>query len=749
MLSRIDLTKERATWAGSLVLLILLSFFPFTSQRGGIFLVFEQREFSTTIWNFLGEMPLLGILLLIIVFNAVLALLPLSKDRQNSYLLLGVNLLGIILFIVQFTLFRPDVPLGFGSFLLFFTLLFFVARALSRLGFIMGDTFISGSILSISILLIIFILLPLFVILGRSVIVTRYEVTSQALKELKGSGIPENIWNGLQHLEGQKLFTQRAFWEAVEQDIGRDQAIKYKDLILQHTLVTKRVLKPSNFMATLRAYPSTGRILKNSILMASSVGFLSTMIGLAFALVIERSRFRYKRFMQGFSLLPIITPPFVIGLAIIFMLGRTGYLTYGVFKVRSAFIFGFPGIVLAQTLSFAPMAYLILVGVVRSLDSAIEEASYTMGANRWYTFRRVIWPLIRPGVANAFLISVIESLADFANPILLGGDFDVLSTSIYLAIIGRYDEVLAASLGIVLLSITLTAFLVQRYWVGKRSYVTITGKPSRRAALPLPKILDRLLLGLSLIWIVLTVTLYSSVFLGGFVKLWGINNTLTLTHYKRFLSDGFGSYITTIKLSAFSAPLTAALGLLIAYLVSRYHFWGKSSFEFTSMLSFAIPGTVVGIGYVMSFNTAPLLFTGTAAILMICFIFRNMPVGIRSAMAALQQIDRALEEASITLGASNFRTFHKIVLPLIRPAVFSGLVFSFVRAMTAISAVIFLVTARTKLATTVILGRIEAGKLGLATAYCTIMILTMLIAIVIMHIIVQRMTGVGKTQTLT
>ena len=233
------------------------------------------------------------------------------------------------------------------------------------------------------------------------------------------------------------------------------------------------------------------------------------------------------------------------------------------------------------------------------------------------------------------------------------------------------------------------------------------------------------------------------------MKLWGINNTLTLMHYKRFLVDGLDSYLTTIKLAAISAPLTAIVGLLIAYLVSRYHFFGKNAFEFTSMLSFAIPGTVVGIGYVMSFNTAPLLFTGTAAILIICFIFRNMPVGIRSAMAALQQIDRSLEESSITLGASNLRTFNKIVLPLIRPAIFSGLVFSFVRSMTAISAVIFLVTARTKLATTVILGRIEAGKLGLATAYCTLMILTMIVAIVAMHFIVRRMTGVGKPQTIS
>lgn len=674
-----EFTKERGLWLGSLAALILLTLFPFTSQPGGIFAVIRQGDFSGILWNLLGELPLLLLMPLILLLNICLTFMR-FQHRLKSVILLVNTFIGLFLFVVQVVIFRPDVPLGVGAFLLFFALLLFLARALSRLGLIMGDTFISGSILSIAVLLVVFILFPLVIILARSVIVD-----------------------------------------------GR--------FVL------------SNLFTTLQAYPSTWRILKNSLLMASTVGVLSTAIGLAFALVIERSRFRYKQFMQGFSLLPIITPPFVIGLAIIFMLGRTGYITYGLFKMRTSFIFGFPGIVLSQTLSFAPMAYLILSGVVRSLDSALEEASYTMGANRWHTFSHVIWPLIRPGIANAFLLSVIESLADFANPILLGGDFDVLSTSIYLAIVGRYDEVLAASLGMVLLSITLSTFVVQRYWIGKRSYVTITGKPARQTALPLPKLLDRFLVGISVIWALLTVTLYGSVFLGGFVKLWGINNSFTLMHYKHFLTDGLDSYITTLQLAAISAPLTAILGLLIAYLVSRYRFFGKRSFEFTSMLSFAIPGTVIGIGYIMSFNTAPLMFTGTAALLVVCFIFRNMPVGIRSAMAALQQIDRSLEEASITLGASNLRTFHKVVLPLIRPAVFSGLVFSFVRAMTAISAVIFLVTARTKLATTIILARIEAGKLGLATAYCTLMILTMIAAIVMMHFIVRRMTGVGQGQT--
>lgn len=669
----IDLTKEKFTWLGSIIVIILLTLIPFSPLHEGAKNTLAVGLFTSTVWHLLKDFPIIAGMIGVLILNILIAVFPIARKLKAKTILVN-NLIGIILFLYFFLIIAPKIALGMGSMLLFFYYLLCIARTFSLLGYIRGDSFISGSILTIGLLLIVFIIFPLIVILGKSVVA-------------KGS------------------------------------------------------LHLSNFYKVLAAYPSTIRILKNSILMATTVGVLATLVGLAFALVIERSRFKLKRYMQGFSLLPIITPPFVIGLAIIFMFGRTGFFTNKVLGIRSSFIFGYPGIVIAQTLSFAPMAYLILSGVVHSLDSALEEASYTLGAGKWYTFKKVVWPLIRPGIANAFLLSVIESLADFGNPILLGGDFDVLATSIYLAIIGRFDEVLAASLGIVLLSITLTTFLVQRYWVGKRSYVTITGKPRRQSGLPLPKSLDYGLLIFTLIWVVFTLILYGSVFMGGFVKLWGINNSFTLIHYKRFLIDGLASFITTLKLAAISAPITAAVGLLIAYLISRYRFIGKQPFEFTSMLSFAIPGTVVGIGYVMAFNTPPLVLTGTATILVVSFIFRNMPVGIRSGMAALRQIDSSLEEASITLGASNATTLNRVVLPLIKPALFSGLVYSFVRAMTAISAVIFLVTARTKLATVVILARIEAGKLGLATAYCTIMIVTMAAVIGLMYFVLKRMGG--------
>ena len=669
----INFAKEKFTWLGSIIALMLLTLIPFSPLHEGARNTLSAGFVTSTVWHLFGKFPIILVLISVLLANIVIAVLEINR-KLKARILLTINSIGIVLFLYLFLIIAPKMPMGIGSLILFFFYLLFIARTLSLLGFIRGDSFISGSILTLAILLIVFIIFPLVVILGKSIVV-------------------------------------------------------------------KGTLNFVNFYKVLAAYPSTIRILKNSLLMATSVGILSTLVGLAFALVIERSRFKLKRFMQGFSLLPIITPPFVIGLAIIFMFGRTGFLTHKLLGLRTSFIFGYPGIVIAQTLSFAPMSYLILSGVVHSLDSALEEASYTLGAGGWYTFKNVVWPLIRPGIANAFLLSVIESLADFGNPILLGGDFDVLATSIYLAIIGRFDEVLAASLGIVLLSITLTTFLIQRYWVGKRSYVTITGKPRRQSGLPLPKFLDYGLLTFTLIWAIFTLILYGSVFMGGFVKLWGINNSFTLAHYKRFLIDGMASFITTLKLASISAPLTAAVGLLIAYLVSRYNFYGKRPFEFTSMLSFAIPGTVVGIGYIMAFNTPPLVLTGTATILVVSFIFRNMPVGIRAGMAALRQIDPSLEEASITLGASNATTLNRVVLPLIKPAVFSGLVFSFVRAMTAISAVIFLVTARTKLATVVILARIEAGKLGLATAYCTIMIVSMIVVISLMYFILKRMGG--------
>jgi iron(III) transport system permease protein len=415
--------------------------------------------------------------------------------------------------------------------------------------------------------------------------------------------------------------------------------------------------------------------------------------------------------------------------------------TSALLGLKTRGIFGFPGVALAQTLSFAPVAFLVIASVVESVNPALEEASLTLRAGPWGTFWKVTLPLLRPGVANAFLLTIVESLADFGNPIILGGEFEVLSTEIYFAIIGRFDKTLAASLGIVLLSGSLVTFVLQQFWLGRRSYVTVTGKPPSGRPQPLPFGLEIGLLGFCVAWCLFTLALYVFVVYGGFVEIWGINNAFTLRHYRQLLRDGLDALTSTLILAGVSAPLTAVVGILIAYLVVRHRFPGRGALEFTSMLSFAVPGTVIGIGYILAFNQPPLLLTGGAAILVISFIFRNMPVGIRSGIAALAQIDKALEEASVTLRASFATTLWRIVLPLIRPAIISALVFSFVRSVTAISAVVFLVSAKWQLSTKVILDQAENGRYGLATAYSTVLIVIMAAAIVLMYLLV------GKTAT--
>lgn len=489
----------------------------------------------------------------------------------------------------------------------------------------------------------------------------------------------------------------------------------------------------------------------NSVVLGIMTGAGTTAMGLAFALIFTRTRFRAKRLLRVLTVLPIITPPFVIGLALILLFGRTGTLTNFFADLlgweATRWIYGFGGIYLAQLLSFTPIAFLVLIGVVEGVSPSMEEASQTLDANRWQTFRYVSLPLMRPGLANAFLLGFIESIADFGNPLVLGGNFNVLSTDIYFSIVGTVaDPGRAAILSLALLSLTLSAFFVQRKWLGKKSYATVTGKADSGQHATLNPALKWTCYLTALPWAAFTLVVYSMIIFGSFVKLWGYNHSFTLDHYKRaFRIDlenwrwtgvAWDSYFTTVTIASIAAPLTAAVGLATAYLLVRQKFVGKDAFEFSTMLSFAIPGTVIGVSYIMAFNFPPIELTGTGVILIIVFVFRNMPVGVRGGVAAMAQLDKSLDEASLTLGANSFTTVRRVILPLMGPAIMAALTYSFVRAITSVSAVIFLVSARHNMATSFIVGRVENGEFGLAIAYSAVLILTMLAAILLLQAVI-------------
>jgi iron(III) transport system permease protein len=495
-------------------------------------------------------------------------------------------------------------------------------------------------------------------------------------------------------------------------------------------------------------------VLWNTLFLALACAVCATGLGLAFALIVTRTGFRWKRGLRVLSVLPIITPPFVIGLGLILIFGRSGlinqFLEWAFAIPPARWIYGMQGVLVAQVFAFTPIAFLVLIGVVEGVSPAMEEAAQTLRADRWRVFCDVSLPLMRPGLANAFLITFIESIADFGNPILLGGNFGVLSTEVFFSVVGaQLDQGRAATLGILLLLLALGAFFLQRRVLGRKVYTALSGKGDSGLPTELPAGVRRLCLAVVLPWAALTIVIYVMALVGGFVETWGRDYSFTLRHYVKafgiesgpngliWAGAAWNSFWTTVKLSAIAAPLTAALGILAAYLLTRQRFAGRSVFEFGTLLSFAIPGTVIGVSYILAFNVPPIELTGTAIVLVVCNIFRNMPVGVRAGMAAMAQIDRNLDEAASTLGARGFTTLRTVLLPLLKPAVVAALVYSFVRAMTTVSAVIFLVSAEYEWATTYIINRVINGDYGVAIAYCSVLIVLMLAAI----FLIQKLVG--------
>jgi iron(III) transport system permease protein len=508
-----------------------------------------------------------------------------------------------------------------------------------------------------------------------------------------------------------------------------------------------------------------GVVINTLVLGVLSAGF-ATALGLALALLVARTDFRLKRALRAISILPIITPPFVVGVAIIVLFGRTGVVTVEVadwFGVRpSRWIYGLPGILIAQVLAFAPVTFLVILSALDAINPTLEEASTTLGARPVTTFSTVTWPLLRPALAAAFLLAFIESLADFGNPIVLGGSYDVLSTKIFFAVVGaQYDLGQAATLSVLLLALTIAAFWLQTRWLGRASYVTVTGKSDAGLVAPVPPIIKWAAIAAVAPFVVLTLGVYLIVLIGGFVNdigrldmaptfghLWTAFSFEITDRGVQLFGSAWDSMITTLWVAALSAPLTMGIGILTAWLIARQDFAGKRAFEFGTLLSFAIPGTVVGVSYIAAFNVPPIDMTGTLWILVICFVFRNLPVGMRAGIAALAQIDRSMEEASQTMGAGGGRVLRDVVLPLIRPAIFTALVYSFVTAMTAVSAVIFLVSARHNMATAYIMGRVENGEYALAIAYSTVLMLVMVACVALMNLVVGR-ARLGRRSAVT
>lgn len=661
-----------------------------------------------------------------------------------------------------------------------------------------------------------------------------------------------------------------------------------------------------------------GPALRKAFFDTMEMGFLTatagTLVGFIFAYAVVRCEIPGKKVIHWLALVPTVSPPFALALSMILLFGRNGLITKKLLGITYVVgmndIYGLDGLVIVQTITFFSVSYLMLKAMLERLNPAMEEAASSLGAGRFYLFRTVTLPLLVPGIAGSFLLLFVESLADLGNPLFIAGNKTVLSAQIYLAVIGEYNYQKASALALVLIIPTLIIFLVQRYYVNRRSYISVTGKPAGSRIVEKEPIIRWTINSITYLIIAFILLLYATIIYGSFSTAWGVDFTPTLKHWSMTMTRGVEAILDTTFLSALATPFAAIMGMIIAWLVVRKKFTGKDALDFSSNLGGAVPGTILGIGFVMAFNRPPLaiaiaiyailaiffvqitskkageriiilvfgtaagvaltkldptavyyylggmyfaiaLFTiitqkkfgkplvaaligiyvmstnwatviakpiaaysltlergfwsnaifqvsdyikvliqptpallaialvfagillvqgttvktvrivisiialaipcalffvgvpfamvGGAYIIMAAFIVRSLPASVRSGVAALQQIDPSIEEASNILGADAQYTFRKVTLPLILPALLAGLIFSFTRHMTSLSAIIFLVSAKWRIVTASIISEWEQGGVSIAAAYSTVIILFVMIAIFVLNLIVNRL----------
>ena len=507
------------------------------------------------------------------------------------------------------------------------------------------------------------------------------------------------------------------------------------------------ILKESVFSGkkfSLQAYTSIFKnaydlgIISNTLILGIVVALVGTVVAFIFAYATTYLAIPHKRIFKIFSILPMVSPPFVISLAFILLFGRSGLITYKLLGIRPD-IYGFWGLAFTQVLSFFPTGYLMLTAMLQNIDPSIEEAAQALGSNQNRVFRTITLPLMAPGLANVVLLLFIQSLADFGNAIVIGGNFTTMAVQIYQQGIGSYDMTGATAMAVILLLISVLAFYLQNSVIGKKSYVTVTGKASKQRILidskkvTVPVYLVCLLLSLFVL------SLYAMVPIGAFVKMWGADFSFSFKWIQYVFSYG-GRYIRdTSVLALIATPVSSILAMVSAFLIVRKNFPGKRTLEWFILIAIALPGTVLGLGYVLTYNTPPIILTGTSFILVVALVIRSMPIGTRAGIAALKQIDPSIEEAACISGAGMKKVFSSITIPLIRPVFFSSLVYAFIRGMTLVSTIIFLVSAKWQMLTVAIMNQVDQGLYGAANAYCLVLIAIVALFMSIMYLFMKKM----------
>ena len=475
-----------------------------------------------------------------------------------------------------------------------------------------------------------------------------------------------------------------------------------------------------------------------SLLNTLSLGFINTavclVVGFCLAYLTTRGPIALRKPLKILAMMPLIAPPYLFAISLIILFGRNGIVTKA-FNLHWT-IYGFDGVVIAQTLAFIPLAYLMIENTLMSLNPNLEESAYDLGASETTIIRTITIPLLAPGILKAGLLVFVMTIAEFGNAAILGGRTPFLAPDTYTIIIGEGDFEMGSVLSVILIIPCIIIFFLHNYMLTGKKFTTIGGKPvasePRKMTLfvKIPFLIISCTAGLAI------VISFGVVLMASFTKILGINNELVLTHIKNFDSN-LAIYNST-KVSLVAALIGAIIGTLLAYVIVRGKFFGRSFIEMVSLSGFALPGTVIGIGYLLAFNAPPLKLTGGIMILALNCVFRFLAVGVEAGISKLHQINIEIEEASSDLGANFLTTFHKIVLPLMFPAFIAGFIYTFMTTIVSLSAVVFLVSPGFELAAVRIFDRAVYGEIGNASATTMKLVVIVIICMVVLNLVTKK-----------
>lgn len=477
-------------------------------------------------------------------------------------------------------------------------------------------------------------------------------------------------------------------------------------------------------------------VFRNTLFSSFLATTTAIIFGFIFAYGVNYTNMPCKKFFRIVALLPTMAPSVVTGLAFIMLFGRRGFITWQLFHLKVD-LYGPIGLWVAQTIAFFPLAYITISGVLKSISPNLELAAQNLGAKGWYLFRTVTLRLATPGLASAFLLVGINSLADFGNPMLVGGNYHVLATEAYTQVTGAWDLPMGAVLSVFLVLPTLVVFFIQRYYLEKNSYVTVTGKPVagliRITTGPVATAMFWafcMFLSLTILMIIGVVVLFA------FTVSFGYDYTFTLDYFREGVVQSsvmFNSWMASMA----TAAISTVMGIALAFLTIRKKFPGRTLMDFLAMLPVSLPGTFIGLALILAFNDGVLEMTGTLTIIILGMALRQLPVGYRQAVAGLKQIEGSLEQASTNLGANSIVTFRKIILPMLKNSLSVSFVYAFMRCMNTLSTVIFLVSPEWNLASINIMSLANQGFLPTASATAVGIMLTIYVTFGVVKLILR------------